>query len=168
MTKYSPKMVTDVEEWIAEHGLMLYGGAKLGDFLKAFKIQDGTYYQWLRKPEFSEAVARARDTFKANLTIDIAQSLADAAKGGEYEKTKERVEYVREGKREKQVRRFVDTEKGFNPPNVGAAIFLLTNLDPERYQNRQRSDVAISRDVGATMTLDEINAEIERLTSADE
>ena len=52
-------------------------------------------------------------------------------------------------------------------PNVAAAIFLLTNLDPEHYQNRQRSDMVIKKDEEKQMTIEEINAEIARLEKLD-
>ena len=53
--------------------------------------------------------------------------------------------------------------KKYIKPDVAAAIFLATNLDPEHFQNRQRTDVALRKEDGEKMTLDEINAEIERL-----
>ena len=49
-------------------------------------------------------------------------------------------------------------------PNVGAAIFLITNLDPEHYQNRQNSNIALKAKADdKEMTMEEINAELERL-----
>ena len=48
-------------------------------------------------------------------------------------------------------------------PNIGAAIFLLTNLAPEHYQNRLRNDITLKKDDEKPMPLDEINAEIARL-----
>ena len=53
-------------------------------------------------------------------------------------------------------------------PNIGAAIFLLTNLDPEHYQNRQRNDIMLKKDDEKPMTLDEINAEIARLEKLED
>ena len=51
-------------------------------------------------------------------------------------------------------------KKVFYQPNVGAGIFLLTNLDPEHYQNRQNSNIAVKSSDEKEMTLEEINAEI--------
>ena len=48
-------------------------------------------------------------------------------------------------------------------PNVGAAIFLLTNLDPEHYQNKQNGEFILKNKDDKKMSIDEINAEIERL-----
>ena len=56
-----------------------------------------------------------------------------------------------------------DEERVVVPPNVGAAIFLLTNLDPEHYQNRQQSNITLKNDEEREMTLEEINAEIARI-----
>ena len=52
-------------------------------------------------------------------------------------------------------------------PNVGAAIFLLTNLDPEHYQNSQKSDITLKPSGEKEMTIDEINKEIERLSKLE-
>ena len=52
-------------------------------------------------------------------------------------------------------------------PNMGAAIFLLTNLDPEHYQNRQKSDITLKPSGEKEMTIDEINKEIERLSKLE-
>ena len=54
-------------------------------------------------------------------------------------------------------------KKVFYQPNVGAAIFLITNLDPEHYQNRQSNNLTLKDDTEKEMTLDEVKAEIERL-----
>lgn len=84
------------------------------------------------------------------------------AKGYEREETE--TEYVPNPKDPSKptIKKLKKSTKHYQP-NVGAAIFLLTNLDPEHYQNRQRTDVSVKKDEEKPMTIEEINKEIERL-----
>ncbi|MYM12396.1 hypothetical protein [Muribaculum intestinale] len=168
MAKYSQAKIKECEEWIMEHGLMDYGGAKLKDFLAAMGIHHKCYYLWLQKDEFRAAVERAKQYFKEHLCRDLVQSLADAAKGGERETSEEHIEYRQnpaDHTRPIIHRKSVKKSKIFIKPDVAAAIFLLCNLDPEHYQNSQRNDITIKKPTTAedAMTDEEIAAEIERL-----
>lgn len=127
--KYSQELITEMGQWVAENGLMEYGGAKLLDFLAHFCIDDVTYYNWMRKSEFSEIIKKAKAVFKSGLERDIVKSMAKSAKGYEYVQTSK--EY-KDGKEVKRTTKTVTVE-----PNVAAGIFLLTNLAPERWQNKQ-------------------------------
>lgn len=169
MAKYNQRKIKECEEWISEHGLMEYGGALMKDFCRHMDIDYKTYKTWLAREEFREAVERGRQAFKSRLTFELSVSLAQAAKGSEYTKTKKHKEYRpnQDGTRGQLVKMVEDEEKVVVPPNVGAAIFLLTNLDPERYQNRQKSDIVLKKDEEKEMTLEEINAEIARLEKLD-
>lgn len=168
MAKYSQAKIKECEEWIMEHGLMDYGGAKLKDFLADMGIHHKCYYLWLQKDEFRAAVERAKQYFKEHLCRDLVQSLADAAKGGERETSEEHIEYRQnpaDHTRPIIHRKSVKKSKIFIKPDVAAAIFLLCNLDPEHYQNSQRNDITIKKPTTAedAMTDEEIAAEIERL-----
>jgi len=136
--KYNATLAYKMGEWVAAHGLIEYGGAPLHSFLDTFKIDQRTYYRWLRdNAEFAETLQNAKERYKANLSVKLVDSLARAAQGYEAETT--RTEYVsdREGKPviSKQIK-----ERKPVPPNVGAAIFLLTNLSAE-WKNRQTNEV---------------------------
>lgn len=161
--KYSKEKVAECEEWVSKHGLTDYGGAMLKEFCKEMDIDNKTYYKWMKvKDDFREAIERAKEHFKSTLTHDLTISLAEAAKGYEHEELI--TDYVPNPTNSNQpVIRSMRKRKVHYPPNVGAAIFLLTNLDPEHYQNRQRNDIAIRKDEEKEMTIEEINAEIERL-----
>ena len=169
MAKYNQKKIKQCEEWVAENGLMEYGGALMKDFCKHMDIDYKTYKTWLEREEFREAIERGKETFKSKLTYELSVSLSQAAKGGEYNKIKKHKEYRsnQDGTRGQLVKMVEDEEKVVVPPNVGAAIFLLTNLDPEHYQNRQKSDIVLKKDEEKEMTLEEINAEIARLEKLD-
>ena len=94
---------------------------------------------WLEKSEYSEAIKKAKEEFKDNLERDIVLSLAKVAKGYEYtQKTKE---YSKSGSGKMVVRK--EVVKNVNvDPNVGAAIFLLTNIAPSRWSNKQKQEIS--------------------------
>ena len=137
MAKYSQEMVQRCADWVRENGLIDDGGAKLGDFCKAIGIDDMTYYAWMKRAEFSGAIKKAKEGFRDNLKVDLVKSLANCAKGYEYTKTKEEYDGNKRLLRKTE-------EKVKVAPNVGAAIFLLTNIDPERWKNRQESKTDIT------------------------
>lgn len=133
MGKYNKEMITACAEWVRKNGLIDYGGATLVAFCKAMGIDDQTYYNWMGKSEFSEAIKKAKEDFRNSLEKDIVDSLANAAKGYEYTQTMTEYTDVNGKPRiKKQVKKIIKVE-----PNVGAAIFLLTNVAPDRWKNRQ-------------------------------
>lgn len=165
MAKYCARMTNECVQWVVENGLMDYGGAELGKFCEAMHIDHKTFYSWMKKPEFRAAIDRAKEVFKGKLSHDLVTSLATAAKG--YDKIIEETLYTPAADGSPQIRQMRKRKQHF-PSQVAAAIFLLCNLDPEHFQNRQRNDVAIRRsDEEREMTIEEINAEIERLEKLD-
>lgn len=140
MAKYNRALVAEITDWVKENGLIDYGGAMLKDFCARFRIDNKTYYAWMGKPEFRDAINSAKVVFKKNLTHDLVTSLSMTAKGYEREETE--TEYVPNPNdpTKPKIKKMKKSTKHYQP-NVGAAIFLLTNLDPEHYQNKQRMDV---------------------------
>lgn len=144
MAKYSKEIVKDMSDWVRENGLIDYGGAKFGDFCRRFSIDDMTYYRWMRQTEFAEAIKKAKEEFKKNLETDIVFSLSKAAKGYDVEEITTEGREVQEGEKKvfkavKQVRKKKHIEC-----NVGAAVFLLTNIAPDRWKNRQKNEMEVS------------------------
>lgn len=139
MAKYSKEMINDCADWVRENGLMDYGGATLTDFCAHFSFDSQTYYNWMKKLEFSEAIKKAKNDFKNSLEKDLVMSLAKAAKGYDYEQTMtEWTDVNGKPKIKKQVKKNIHVE-----PNVGANIFLLTNIAPDRWKNKQDNNVKI-------------------------
>lgn len=139
MAKYNKDMVQACADWVHKNGLIDFGGATLTDFCKAMGIEDQTYYRWLDKVEFVEAIKKAKEAFRSTLENDIVKSLANSAKGYEYEQyTTEYTDVNGKPKIKKQVKKNIRVE-----PNVGAAIFLLTNIAPDRWKNKQDNNVKI-------------------------
>lgn len=142
MAKYNKDMVQACADWVRKNGLIDFGGATLTDFCKAMGIDDQTYYRWLDKVEFAEAIKKAKDAFRSTLENDIVKSLANAAKGYEYEQyTTEYTDVNGKPKIKKQVKKNIRVE-----PNVGAAVFLLTNIASDRWKNKQDSNVSVKED----------------------
>lgn len=140
MGKYNKQMVQACADWVRENGLIDHGGATLTDFCRAMGIDDMSYYNWMKRSEFSEAIKKAKEQFRDSLEKDIVKSLANAAKGYEYtQTTTEYTDVNGKPSIKKQVKKNVRVE-----PNVGAAIFLLTNLAPDRWKNRQQQEVKVS------------------------
>lgn len=166
MAKFNIAKIEECEAWVATHGLIDYGGAKLKEFVREMGIDEKTYRLWMKgKPQFKEAIDRAKEVFKQNLSHDLAISLSQAAKGYEHEEVEQEFRLGPDG----QPTPFKLKKKKIHvQPNIGAAIFLLTNLDPEHYKNRQHNDMIFKKDNDEKpMTLDEINSEIERLDKLD-
>lgn len=123
------EMTKRCSDWVAENGLMEHGGARLKDFCAHFGIDNKTYYNWLENSDFSDAIKKGKEYFRDNLEQRLVESLSKAACGYEFKET--RTEY--EGKK---VRKKIVTLKNVEC-NVGAAIFLLTNISPDRWRNKQ-------------------------------
>lgn len=141
MAKYSKEKTEECAGWVRENGLIEYGGARLKDFCAFFRIDTQTYYRWMQNADFAEAIKNAREDFKKKLSRDIAVSLAKAATGYQYEQVETVAVPDVDGnpvvRQQRRIKKDVQ-------PNVAAAIFLLTNIDPEHYQNRQTQDIRAS------------------------
>ena len=139
MAKFNEEKLRECAEWVRENGLIDYGGASVRAFCTAMDLHHSTYFEWLAtKPEFAEAIKNAKREFAESLERDLVVSLAKAAKGYKY--VKKKTEYVN-GADNRPVIKKQTSEDVEVQPNVGAAIFLLTNLNPEGWKNRQNTTV---------------------------
>lgn len=132
-------------------------GALVKDFCKAMGINIDTYYQWRHKSELSEALSRARDVFHQTTVRNVENALVKRASG--YEFTKERAEKASRKTVEfdpltgKKVREYygepqlvaMSKETIQVAPDVDAAKFVLTNMEPERW--RQKQEIAAEVDI---------------------
>lgn len=148
--KYSIEKVGMCADWVKENGLMGHGGATLVQFCKAMDISQETYYQWMAKSEFSEAIKKAQDAFLRALEHEIVKSLYRSACGYEYEERAE--EYVVKEGKEVLKKRTVTAKRV--QPNVAAGIFLLTNIAPERWKNKQNTEHTGQIDTGITFIVE--------------
>ena len=49
MAKYNTAKIEECEAWVATHGLIDYGGAKLKEFVREMGIDEKTYRLWMSR-----------------------------------------------------------------------------------------------------------------------
>lgn len=149
--KLNAKKIQECADWVEKNGLYPQRcGASVKQFCEAMGIAFKTYQRWQENDNFVNALSRAREVFKQNTIQEVANALVRAAKGLDFTKMKEkgRAQVVKEydpktGKKIKEytTEKIVTVESYretvFFPPDVNAAKFLLTNLDPEAWKNKQ-------------------------------
>lgn len=141
MSKLSEELTNDIMRWVRENGLKDNGGATITSLCRHFGIAEMTFGRWMQKKTFADAINSAKQHFEDNLERDLVQSLAKAAKGYTYVKRKTEYTSDKNGNPviKKQTTEDVDVQ-----PNVGAAIFLLTNIAPERWVNKQQTQTDLT------------------------
>lgn len=135
--KYTESIKRECFSWIEENGLGEHGGASIKQFCSAIGIERATFYEWLKKEDFSSLVAEAKSKYRENLPNELVRSLKSAAMGCEYEQVTTTTEEDLDGNTHTRT-----TKKNVRAaPNVTAAIFLLTNLEPGEWKNRQSTEL---------------------------
>ena len=135
--KYSNEKIQECAEWVRIHGLMDYGGATLKSFCKAMDISQELYYQWMEKVDFFEAIKNAKADFKASQEERLVESLMNSALG--YEASETKTEYTSDEHGNRRPKKQTVTKKHIQP-NTGAAIFLLTNIAPDKWKNKLNTE----------------------------
>lgn len=160
--KLTKEMVDRAALWVRMNGLYPQQcGAPVKRLCEFLDIDFKTYQAWMRKSNFSNAIKKAQQEFRQETVIELVNTMKKCALG--YSVTtadsKYKAQVVREydPKTGKKVKEYT-TDKGVKieetrkethvQPNVGAGIFLLTNLDPENWKNRRdsKTDVDLSID----------------------
>ena len=160
--KKSKELWQRMGEWVEENGLIEDGGASLKSFCAFFSITKETYFQWMKNSDFSDQIARARETFRQNLEREIVMSLAKAAKGYTYKEKHEKViiksnskgQPVIDGKQEW-------TKEVSVAPNVQAATWLLPRIS-EKWNVADKHDVKFTADGVKVFCMDQDEAELHR------
>ena len=132
----------DREEWESdEYRLALLTlwkslGRTSPEVAKLMGITYKTLKEWmLASPAIKDAISAGKDT----IADKIAGRMARRAMGYEYTEVKETSEYgllVR-----------TESTKKHQPPDVGAQIFMLTNLRPDLWKNTQKVDATVKTDI---------------------
>lgn len=149
--KYGKAKIEECAEWVKIHGLMEYGGALLKDFCRDMDITQETYFQWMKQSEFSDAIKNAKEIFRNSLEKRIVNSLVDTALGYEVEET--RTEYRTGKDGNPRIEKQIKTKKHVQP-NTGAAIFLLTNIAPDKWKNKLNTEHSGAVDTGMTFIVE--------------
>ena len=165
--KLNDKFLQVAEEWIIQHGLQEFGGALLKDYIKEMGIDYVTHYNWMREQKvYNSMVERAKELYRKVHTKKLFNTLMEAAEGGYRENTTEDTEYKPNPNNPEKpmiAKKRTHKDKKFYQPNVAAAIFLMTNLDPESFINRQRSDVVVKESVAPQLSQEEARDLLKRL-----
>ena len=102
-------------------------------------VNTDTFYTWMKeKPDFSDAVQRAKEAGRLNSIQDVETALLNLAKGMEWEDV--RTEYEGKlnpvtGTYEPVIKKQVRVKKRI-PANTEAIKFYLSNKAPEQWKNR--------------------------------
>lgn len=108
---------------------------------KKVGISKETFYTWINdKPDFSDSLKKARKEFRETIVQTLEQSLWKRAAGYEIEESKNEYRTLKDGS--KVLVKSSKITKHF-PPDAGALIFALTNLDPENWKNRQDNRLSV-------------------------
>lgn len=157
--KYTPKFLQTAEEWITKNGLMEFGGALFKDYLAAMGINHTSHYNWEKDyKEYRDMLERAKENYRKSTTRELFGTLKEAALGGYRENTTEDVEYKPNPNNPEKpmiAKKRTHKDKKYVQPSVSAAIFLLTNLDPESFINRLRSDVVVKETTAKELSQEE-------------
>ena len=108
---------------------------------KKVGISKETFYTWINdKPDFSDSLKKARKEFRETIVQTLEQSLWKRAAGYEVEEVKNEYRTLKDGS--KVLVKSSKITKHF-PPDTGALIFALTNLDLENWKNRQDNRLSV-------------------------
>ena len=138
--KYSEDLLKRCTEWVMQHGLYPQRhGATISQYCDAMGISVQTHSRWCDDyVDYVEAIKKANAFFDATLEADIVNSLVASAKGL-HKQTKKRTKAV-SGKDGKPIIKEQIVEETNVPPSTTAQIFLLKNINPERWSDRQQVD----------------------------
>ena len=149
--KLSAAKIRECAAWVEVNGLYPQRcGASIRQFCEAMGISERTYNNWIKISGFSDAITHAREVFQQNTVHEVVNALVRAARGVDFVKKKDegRPQVVKEydPKTGKKIKEYTTEkivtvkslrESVYYPPDVNAAKFLLTNMDPENWKNKQ-------------------------------
>ena len=134
MTKYSNEIKEKICNYIREGDSQKLACNKVG-------IGTSAFHDWVRKDsQFSEGIKRAKDDFQATIVGKLEASLWKRATG--YEVTETETEYTSDKDGRPRIKSQKTKIKHIQP-EVGALVFALTNVAPDKWVNRQRVDNTI-------------------------
>ena len=132
MSKYSPEIVKKI------CGMLEKDSYTVEEVCANVGITGTTFYEWQNeKPEFSEAIKKAREVYVNKMLRDCERSLNKLVNGFDYEEVKTTI--VDDGRGKPKIKEKTTTKKTA-APNLGAIIHYQTNRDPENWKNRQAVD----------------------------
>lgn len=135
--KLNATKIEQAAAWVEAHGLYPQPlGASVSEFCKAMGIGRRTFYRWSEMAQMEQALIRAREKFRADTVRDVSRAVIDAAKG----QTETREVEARTASGE--LVRFRETIR--RPPDIRAAVFVLTNLDPANWRMKPETQIQVA------------------------
>lgn len=135
MTKYCKETKEKICNYIREGDSQKLACNKVG-------IGTTAFHDWVNKDaEFAKDVKKAKEDFQAAIVGKLEASLWKRAIG--YEVTETETEYVSDMQGNPIRIKSQKTKIKHIQPEVGALIFALTNVAPDKWVNRQRVDNTI-------------------------
>lgn len=135
MAKYNKKRVKRIVEMLESDSYTVV------EICSAVDIHVDTYYDWLKtKPDFSEAVTRARDRFDDIIVKEAKNSLRKKVNGYEAEERKTVYTESKKDPSKPKIKEQTVIKKHFQP-DTDAIKFVLTNKAGEEYKNRVNSEL---------------------------
>lgn len=133
-----------IAKWVEINGYMQVGGATQVALLENFNISRNTLNLWLKDEDFRTLIKNAQDVYSAGLLVKLENALRATALG---EATSEDVKETEEcdAKGNPVVVQRITTTKRL-PPNVAALIFMLCNIAPDKWQQKQIKAVTTEGD----------------------
>ena len=140
MAKYSKKIVNRICDLIKKDSYTITEICSLSG------IHKDTYYTWLEtKPDFSDAVKKAKEEFDEFIIFEARKSLVKMIQG--YTVQEKKTVTVDSGKKNDETGKPIVKVKEHTvidkhiQPNVAATIFALTNRDSGNWKNRQNTEL---------------------------
>ena len=135
--KLNATKIEQAAAWVEAHGLYPQPlGASVSEFCKAMGVGRTTYRRWVKTDQMEQALIRAREKFRAQTVRDVSRAVIDAAKG----QTETREVEARTASGE--LVRFRETIR--RPPDIRAAVFVLTNLDPANWRLKPETQIQVA------------------------
>lgn len=122
-------------------------GELIKNACKLVGITETTFFEWQNtKPEFAEAIKKARQDFNDTIVGRLEASLWKKATGYDFEEVK--TIFGKDAEGNPRILKQEKTKKHYSP-DTAALIFALTNLAPDKWVNHQRVDTkAVDTEVG--------------------
>jgi hypothetical protein len=145
------------EDWESDQRLLDYIGLLAYEYPKKRVAKEmGITFQTLRNWEKeSDLIREALTTTRESFCRELEGTLKHRARGYDYEEVKTTVlGDVRKGSKvvENQQTVKIEKTKKHQPGDVASAIFLLTNLEPDKWKNRRNTDTNVTGTVPVVIT----------------
>lgn len=167
---YQKKLPDDIKsqivEWVRENGLQRYGGATVKTLAESFKISVNSFFTARKNDsQFASDLADAMEDFRERIEPILVKSLFNSARGYDYVQESEEIRYDKHNEITGSVRKrkTIHVE-----PNVNAGIFILTNLYPDRWRNKQTQELTAVSDEDKCIQVEVVTPDEPKQLTAEE